>query len=95
MEIDLLWLGLGLAAMGYFIGDGLKNFKNPSARNLFEEADDDHALIHENEVHHIIGISNADTQVLLKEHPEIPHITVNNIAYYSKGKLLEWLKNIE
>ncbi|AIF43043.1 hypothetical protein [Virgibacillus sp. SK37] len=94
MEIDFLWLGLGLAAMGYFIGDGLKNFKNPYARDLLGE-EEEHELVHENEVHHIIGISKADTQVLLKEHPEIPHILVNNTAYYSRDKLLKWLKNIE
>jgi hypothetical protein len=29
MEISLLWVGLGLAALGYFIGEGLKHFKNP------------------------------------------------------------------
>lgn len=28
MEMNLFWIGLGLAALGYFIGDGLKNFKN-------------------------------------------------------------------
>lgn len=52
MEIDFLYLAIGIAAFGYFIGDGLKNFKNPNAKNLMEYLDDDeHELMNENEVH--------------------------------------------
>jgi len=54
MEIDFLWIGLGLAAFGYFIGDGLKNFKN--------DEDDEHELIKANEVHHFIGVSKDDAK---------------------------------
>lgn len=27
VEMNLFWIGLGLAALGYFIGDGLKTLK--------------------------------------------------------------------
>lgn len=37
MEIDFFWIGLGIAAFGYFIGNGLKNFKNPEASFQFED----------------------------------------------------------
>ncbi|WP_253805404.1 hypothetical protein [Fictibacillus arsenicus] len=46
MEISLLWIGLGLAGLDYFIGDGLKNFKNPG--NSFSEYP---VLIKEKDLH--------------------------------------------
>lgn len=64
MDIDFLWIGIGLAAFGYFIGDGLKNFKNPEAKSLIEsfDEDDEHELIKENEVHYFIGVSKDDAK---------------------------------
>ncbi|WP_396898330.1 hypothetical protein ACQRXC_26490 (plasmid) [Niallia taxi] len=34
MDIDFFWIGAGLSVFGYFIGDGLKNFKNPKGSPL-------------------------------------------------------------
>lgn len=31
-----LFLGVGIAIAGYFIGDGLKNWKNPSEKNFID-----------------------------------------------------------
>lgn len=96
MELDFFWLAIGLAAFGYFIGDGLKNFKNPSSKSFLESLDeeDDHELINESSVHYFAGISKEDAKSLIEQYPDIPHIKLNGKIYYPKVKLREWLKNI-
>lgn len=93
MELDFLWLGIGIAAFGYFIGDGLKNFKNPSAKNILEtlDWDDTHELIKEADVHHFMGISKEDARQLINEHPSIPHLKINHTVYYPREALRKWL----
>lgn len=93
MELDFFWLGLGLAIFGYFIGDGLKNFKNPSVKGFWESLDeeDEHRLIQANDVHNFIGVSKEDAKKLLDEHPEIPHVILNGQVYYPQVKLKQWL----
>ena len=93
MEFDLIWLAIGLAMFGYFIGDGLKNFKNPSALGLFDD-EDEHELVKANEVHHFVGVSKEDAKKLIEEHPDIPHIKLNGQIYYPKAKLREWLMKL-
>ncbi|MFC2946755.1 DNA-binding protein [Virgibacillus sediminis] len=97
MESDLIWLALGIALAGYFIGNGLKNFKNPDAKSFSEilENEEEHELITENDVHHFMGISKEDAKHLIKEHSDVPHILINNRVYYPRAKLREWLKNLE
>ncbi len=46
MEASLFWVGAGLAALGYFIGEGLKNFKNPKS-----SYDEYPVLMKENQLH--------------------------------------------
>lgn len=91
MGFDFIWIGLGIAAAGYFIGDGLKNFKNPEAKDslsdFFEE--DEHELIREKDVHYFIGISKEDAQQLLEGSPDVPKIELNENIYYPKEKLRE------
>ncbi len=43
--------GIGIALAGYFIGDGLKNFKSPDPHEHT-----DHILIKEKDLHFYIGI---------------------------------------
>ncbi|WP_078427435.1 DNA-binding protein [Alkalihalobacterium alkalinitrilicum] len=94
--MEYIWLAMGIAIAGYLIGDGLKNFKNPNSKNILDSLDesDDHELIKENEVHHFIGISKEDAKNMVSEHPNIPHIIINNKIYYPKAKLREWLMKI-
>ncbi|WP_404455181.1 DNA-binding protein [Oceanobacillus kapialis] len=97
MEFDYFWIALGIAAAGYFIGNGLKNFNNPDATDGLSEFfsdDDEHELIKENEVHYFMGISKEDAKSLIQEYPDIPHITVNNKIYYPKAKLRQWLSDL-
>ncbi|WP_240377058.1 DNA-binding protein [Bacillus piscicola] len=94
--MDFVWLAAGIAAAGYFIGEGLKNFKNPEAKNLIESFDeeDQHELIKEKDVHYFMGISKEDAKRLIQEYPSIPHIRVNENIYYPKAKLREWLMKL-
>lgn len=94
---DLSWIGLGIAIAGYFIGNGLKNFKNPDAIDSLSEIfsdDDEHELIKENNVHYFIGISKEDAKKLIQEHPDIPYVLINNKVYYPKAKLRKWLSDL-
>jgi hypothetical protein len=34
VEIDTFWIAVGLAALGYFKGDGLKNFSKPQKNQV-------------------------------------------------------------
>ncbi|GGF17547.1 hypothetical protein GCM10010954_15370 [Halobacillus andaensis] len=93
--MDVL-LALGIAAAGYFIGDGLKNFKNPSAPDFLSKLDDedDHQLVKQKDVHYVLGVSKEDGQQLLRDHPEIPHVTINQNVYYPKDQLKAWVRKI-
>lgn len=96
LEFDLFWIAIGISIAGYFIGDGLKNFKNPNAKSLFDSLDEDseHKLIEENELHDFMGISKEDAKSLIKEHSSIPHVIINGKVYYPKVKLRKWLLNL-
>src|SRR5690625_4318647 len=97
MELDLLWIGIGLALFGYFIGDGLKNFKNPGASNAIQhmlEDDEEYKLIKQTDLHWFIGISKEDARTLVEEHPAIPHIMINGQMYYPRKQLKKWLLTI-
>ncbi|MCP3026966.1 helix-turn-helix domain-containing protein [Halobacillus sp. A5] len=93
--MDIL-LALGIAAAGYFIGEGLKNFKNPSAPDFLSKFDDDldHQLVKEKDIHVFLGVSKEDGRQLIQDHPEIPHITINQNIYYPKEQLKAWVKKI-
>src|SRR5699024_3972604 len=93
--MDFFWLGLGLAAAGYFIGSGLQNCKSPTMPDLFDlSEDDEHKLISEKDVHWFIGVTKEDDKKLIEEHPNVPHITLNGKTYYPREKLKKWLLEI-
>lgn len=65
MVLDFFWLGLGLAAFGYFLGDGLKNFKNRSSTNIVQsmlEEENKNEFIKETDLHWYIGIRKEDAK---------------------------------
>ncbi|WP_085522817.1 DNA-binding protein [Tuberibacillus sp. Marseille-P3662] len=91
--LGLIWIAIGIAVAGYFIGDGLKNFKNPNSKNFLDalDEDDELKLIKESDVHHFIGISKEDAKMLLQEYSDIPHIKLNGQVYFPKKQLRAWL----
>lgn len=92
--MDFIILAIGIATAGYFIGKGLENFQQPSAENTIDSffQEDENQLIEEKNIHYLIGISKKDSQALLKEYPEIPHIQLNGRVYYHKKQIKEWLE---
>ena len=95
LELDFFWLGLGIAAFGYSIGNGLKNLKNYDSPSLTPFVDDDFKLIKENESHWFIALSKEDAKKLVEAYPDVPHIEINGKRYYPREKLKQWLLEIE
>ncbi|NYE04278.1 hypothetical protein F4694_001022 [Bacillus niacini] len=89
MDISFFWIGAGLTALGYFIGDGLKNFKNP--RGSFSGYP---ALIKENELHLYLGLSKEEVSELLLKYPEVPKIELKGTTYYQYQQFREWFSSI-
>ncbi|MCM3715756.1 DNA-binding protein [Alkalihalobacillus oceani] len=90
----MISLAIGIAAAGYFIGEGLKNFHNPQAEGLLDSAEDEYELIREKDVHDFLNISKEDARSLTVEHPDIPHVVLNGTIYYPKHKLREWVMQL-
>lgn len=92
----MIILAIGIAAAGFFIGEGLKNFKNPTSKKMFQHLDEgnNQTLIKEDIVHNFIGVSRQDAKALIQEHSDVPHIVLNGHVYYPKSKLIEWVNRI-
>ena len=88
-----LFLGIGIAIAGYFIGDGLKNWKNPSEKNFLDHfrKREQPELIEASELHRFLGTPKGDAKALLEENPDIPSVTINRKMYFSRTTLREWL----
>lgn len=92
MEIDFFWLGAGLAAglaaLGYFIGDGLKNFKNPKASSSGYPS-----LIKEKDLHIYLGLHKEEVKDLLDKYPDAPRVELLQTTYYPYQLFIEWLSS--
>ncbi|MDA7025591.1 DNA-binding protein [Bacillus sp. CLL-7-23] len=88
MQMELIWVGIGLAAMGYFVGDGLKNFKNPKA-----SSSDYPMLIKEKDLHYSLGLSKEETKELLNKFPNAPKVELKGTTYYPYKQFLEWMSS--
>lgn len=94
MEINglgfgLLCIAVGLAMMGYFIGRGLQNFKQP------EKVSDYYTFIEESELEFYLNLSKDEIKELLNEHPEVPRIVLKGSTYYPKRQFKEWISSNE
>ena len=89
----LFWIGIGLAAFGYFIGDGLRHFKGSAhpLDSLYEN--DEPLMIKKKDLHHYIGIHKDDIDAFIAKYPSIPHVDLNGHTYYPYNKLIEWLES--
>jgi len=89
MDMEFIWIAIGLALLGYFIGDGLKNFGNPKQDSSY------YYFIKENELQYYINLSETEIQELLLKYPGAPKVILNGNTYYSLERFQDWLHTIE
>lgn len=63
MDSGLIWLAIGLGLMGYFIGEGLKNFQNPKG-----DVSGYPYLIKEKDLHYYLGLTREETKEMLSKY---------------------------
>lgn len=84
-----VFLGIGVALAGYFIGEGLKQMNHPKA---YEKSDT--FLIKERDIHfyigHFLGITTTEAKQLAGNMTDIPYIEINGKKYVQKHMLKEW-----
>ncbi|MGM0839945.1 MAG: DNA-binding protein [Bacillota bacterium] len=90
MDISFFWIAAGLAALGYFIGDGLKNFGNPKA-----SFSDYPTLVKEKDLHLHVGLSKEEVSELLHKFPEAPKVELKGATYYPYQRFMEWMSSGE
>lgn len=88
-----LFLGIGIALAGYFIGDGMKNWKNPSEKTFFDhfKKRKKPELMEETAVHRFISMPKEETKVLFQKQEDIPSVKLDGKIYFSRAYLKEWL----
>ncbi|MCO4850579.1 hypothetical protein [Bacillus vallismortis] len=84
-----VFLGIGIALAGYFIGEGVKQMNHPKA---YEKSDT--LLIKERDIYYYIGyflgITTAEAKQLAGEMKDLPYIEINGKRYVQKHLLKEW-----
>ncbi|MBL3646942.1 hypothetical protein ABZM97_10460 [Bacillus vallismortis] len=84
-----VFLGIGIALAGYFIGEGLKQMNHPKA---YEKSDT--LLIKERDIYYYIGyflgITTAEAKQLAGDTKDLPYIEVNGKRYVQKHLLKDW-----
>ena len=81
----LFCVGIGIALMGYYIGKGLQNFRQP------EKEIDFYTFLKESDLAMFLNLSNDEIRSLLNEHSDIPKIILRGTTYYPKKQLIEWI----
>lgn len=98
MEIDisaagiglgLFCVGIGIALMGYYIGKGLQNFRQP------EKDIDYYTFLKESDLPMFLNLNNDEIRSLLNERSDVPKIILNGTTYYPKKQLIEWLSRVD
>ena len=90
------YLAIAIVVGAYLISEGMKNFGQPGSKSLIDQLNEegDHELIKETDVHHFMGIAKDDARNLIQDHPDIPHIVINQTVYYPRAGLKKWLEGI-
>ena len=90
MEISFFWIAVGLAAFGYFIGDGLKNFSKGKKNSYY-----DSYLIKEADLPRYLLLSKTEVQDLLHKYPGVPKLELDGTTYYPYQPLIDWFYSNE
>jgi hypothetical protein len=80
----------GLAVLGYFIGDGLKNFGNPKP-----SFSDYPTLVKEKDLHLHVGLSKEEVGEMLHKFPDAPIIELKGTTDYPYQRFMEWMSSGE
>ncbi|KGR82007.1 hypothetical protein [Lysinibacillus odysseyi] len=89
MDISFFWFAVGLAALGYFIGDGLKNMNGGTKGSGYR------TLIKESDLHYYISLDREALQELLEKNPSAPKIVLKGTTYYPYRQFMDWLSSNE
>ncbi|RAS91803.1 DNA-binding protein [Priestia endophytica] len=87
MDISFFWIAVGLAAFGYFIGDGLKNFSKPPKKSSYPH------LIKEGDLHLYFNLSKGEVEDLLNKYKGAPQIELKGTTYYPYQPFIDWLSS--
>lgn len=92
MELNFFWIGIGLAAgimgIGYFIGDGFKNFKNPKASLSAYPT-----LIKEKDLHIYLGLTKKELNEPLSKYMNARKVELKGTTYYRYQQFVEWVSS--
>ncbi|AUZ26665.1 hypothetical protein [Bacillus cabrialesii] len=84
-----VFIAIGIALAGYFIGEGLKHMNHPKANEQ-----SDILLIKERDIYfyigHFLGITAVEAKQLAEDTKDIPYIEINGKRYVQKHMLKEW-----
>lgn len=83
--IGLFCVGAGIAIMGYYIGKGLQNFRQPDI------GIDYYTLLKESDLQMFLNLSSDELSGLLNDRPDVPKIVLSGTTYYPKKQFIEWL----
>ncbi len=89
LETGLMVLALGVALMGYFIGNGLKNMGKQEKRNAFSY------FIKESDLAYYVNLDKHEMKDLLKKYPDAPKIELNGTTYYPYRQFMDWISSID
>ena len=87
--MEFIWLAIGLALLGYFIGKGVRNFGN------LKKDSSHHYFLKENEFYYQINVSETEIQEWLLNYPSEPKVVLNRRTYYPLKQIQDWLHTIE
>ena len=87
ISFGLFCIGIGIAMMGYYIGKGLQNFRQPKKEIDF------YTFLKESDLGMLLNLNNAEIRSLLDEHPDIPKIILQGTTYYPKNQLIDWINS--
>lgn len=89
LSFAIIAVAIGLAIMGYFIGNGLKNI------GKHDDAHPAYNLIRQEDLSMYLSLNPAEIDDLLKKYPDAPRLTLNGTTYYPYKQFVTWLAAIK
>ena len=87
--MEYIWLAIGIALAGFFIGEGLKSLGSKT------NAADYYYFLKEEELSYYVNLTAKEIEQFLQEHPDAPKVNLNGTVYYPVKQFQDWLKQID